>query len=308
MNTFEFRAETEDIGKRIDSYLAEQLEDVSRSSVQKIIRDGLVTCGGETCRPGKRISENDLVVVRMPDPVEMTAEPENIPLDIIYEDDDILIVNKPKNMVVHPAAGHFTGTLVNALLFHCKGRLSGINGVLRPGIVHRIDKDTSGLLIVCKNDNAHRSISEQMKEHSIRRTYHAIVCGKLTENGRIETYIGRDPKNRKRMAVVSRPGKTAITNYEITESFDKFTYVKCRLETGRTHQIRVHMAHLGHPILGDPLYGGIRKDMQEASDGQVLHAKNIGFIHPSTGEYMEFDSPLPENFTAILEKLRGNIC
>ena len=308
MNMYEFRAESDDIGKRIDSYLAEQLEDVSRSAVQKIIKDGLVTCEGVSCRPGRKIAENDLITVHMPDPVDMKAEPEDIPLDIVYEDEDVLIVNKPKNMVVHPAAGNFTGTLVNALLYHCKGRLSGINGVLRPGIVHRIDKDTSGLLIICKNDHAHRHISEQMKEHSIRRIYHTVVCGKLAENGRVETFIGRDPKNRKRMAVVPRPGKTAVTNYEIKESFDKYTYVTCRLETGRTHQIRVHMAYLGHPVLGDPLYGGIRKDMPEASDGQVLHAKSIGFVHPSTGEWMEFDSPLPEEFEKILDKLRGNNC
>ena len=241
----------------------------------------------------------------LPEPVSLDIEPENIPLDIIYEDEDVLLVNKPKDMVVHPSAGHMDGTLVNALLYHCKDSLSSINGVMRPGIVHRIDKDTTGLLIICKNDKAHNCIAEQLKVHSITRRYHAIVWNNLSEDeGKIDAPIGRHPIDRKRMAVNYKNGKSAVTHYKVLERFGKYTYIECTLETGRTHQIRVHMTSIGHPLIGDTVYGSDRQPFK--TQGQVLHAKVFGFVHPTTGKYMEFETPLPEYFEAILEKLRKN--
>ena len=253
---------------------------------------------------GKRVPKNyrqkagDQVLVQLPEPEPLELQPENIPLDIVYEDDDLLVVNKPKGMVVHPAPGHYSGTLVNALLYHCHN-LSGINGVLRPGIVHRIDKDTTGSIIACKNDAAHASIAEQLKEHSIIRKYHAIVCGRLPEiEGTIHTRIGRHPTDRKKMAVVREGGKDAITHYRVLQQFEKYTYVECILETGRTHQIRVHMASIGHPLLGDEIYGTPSK--QYKLQGQCLHAKILGFSHPSTGKYIETDASLPGYFEHLL--------
>jgi 23S rRNA pseudouridine1911/1915/1917 synthase len=243
------------------------------------------------------------VAVCIPEAEELSVEAEDIPLDILYEDQDLLIVNKPKGMVVHPAAGHYSGTLVNAVMFHCKDSLSGINGVLRPGIVHRIDQNTTGSLIICKNDRTHQAIAEQLQVHSITRRYRAIVHGRLTGDGTIHTTIGRHPQRRKEMAINVPGGKDAVTHYRVLEIFDKFTYVECQLETGRTHQIRVHMKSIGHPILGDDVYGPAKCPFPKLQ-GQTLHAMTIGFIHPSTGAYMEFEAPLPEYFTELLRKLR----
>ena len=243
--------------------------------------------------------------VTLPEPVSLDIEPQNIPLDILYEDEDVLLVNKPKDMVVHPSAGHMDGTLVNALLYHCKDSLSSINGVMRPGIVHRIDKDTTGVLIVCKNDKAHNCIAEQLKVHSITRKYHALVWHNLTEDsGTIDAPIGRHPIDRKKMAITHKNGKPAVTHYKVLERFGNYTYVECELETGRTHQIRVHMTSIGHPLVGDPVYGPSRQPFK--TQGQMLHAKVFGFIHPTTGEYMEFETPLPDYFEDILEKLRNS--
>lgn len=288
---------------RIDKVLSEYLKDYSRTYIQKLISDGNVTIEDKTIKAGRKVKDGEEVTVSVPEPKELLVEAENIPLNIVYEDNDVLIVNKEKGMVVHPAPGHMNGTLVNALLYHCNGSLSGINGIMRPGIVHRIDKDTTGLLIVCKNDIAHRFIAEQLKEHTITRKYHAIVYNSFKdESGRIEGYIGRDPKDRLKMAVNPTTGKYAITNYRVLKNFgDKYAYVECILETGRTHQIRVHMASIGHPLLGDVVYGN-KKDPFNIN-GQALHAKVSGFIHPTTKEYMEFDSELPEYFTCLLNKL-----
>ena len=240
----------------------------------------------------------------LPEPVSLDIEPQNIPLDILYEDNDVLLVNKPKDMVVHPSAGHLDGTLVNALLYHCKDCLSSINGVMRPGIVHRIDKDTTGVLIICKNDKAHNCIAEQLKVHSITRKYHALVWHNLTEDsGTVDAPVGRHPVDRKKMAVNYKNGKPAVTHYKVLERFGNYTYVECELETGRTHQIRVHMTSIGHPLVGDLVYGPARQPFK--TQGQMLHAKVFGFIHPTTGEYMEFETPLPDYFEDILHKLRG---
>ena len=242
-------------------------------------------------------------MVLLPEPEELNVEPENIPLDILYEDDDLLVVNKPKGMVVHPAAGHSSGTLVNAVLYHCRGNLSGINGVLRPGIVHRIDMDTTGALVICKSDFAHQSLAEQLSVHSITRKYRAIVHGNLKEDeGTIEGPIGRHPTDRKKMAINYKNGKDAVTHYKVLERFGQATYVECRLETGRTHQIRVHMASIGHPLLGDTVYGSSKNPYH--LEGQALHAMILGFVHPRTCEYMEFTAPLPEYFVKLLSKLR----
>ena len=244
-----------------------------------------------------------MIALTIPEPEEPEILPEDIPLDILYEDSDVILINKPKNMVVHPAAGHYTGTLVNALMYHCRGDLSGINGVLRPGIVHRIDKDTTGVLIVCKNDRAHNALAEQLKKHSITRKYRAIVCGNLKEDeGTVDAPLGRHPQDRKKMAIVRSGGKRAVTHYRVLERFGNDTYIECQLETGRTHQIRVHMASLGHPLLGDEIYGRAKSPFK--LEGQTLHAMVLGFIHPTTGEYMEFEAPLPEYFEKLLEKLR----
>lgn len=293
----------EDAGVRIDKYLAEQLPDITRSYLQKLLKDGSVQMNGKPVKASTKTAAGALIALTIPEPEEPEILPEDIPLDILYEDSDVILINKPKDMVVHPAAGHYTGTLVNALMYHCKGDLSGINGVLRPGIVHRIDKDTTGVLIVCKNDRAHNALAEQLKEHSITRKYRAIVCGNLKEDeGTVDAPLGRHPQDRKKMAIVRSGGKRAVTHYRVLERFGNDTYIECQLETGRTHQIRVHMASLGHPLLGDEIYGRAKSPFK--LEGQTLHAMVLGFIHPTTGEYMEFEAPLPEYFEKLLEKLR----
>lgn len=305
MENFVLIVESENSKKRIDKFLSEEFPELSRSYIHKLIEKKLVLVNKKEISKNYKLIENDTVEINIPDPEPCEVIAENIPLDIVYEDDDLLIVNKPKNMVVHPAAGNTSGTLVNALLHHCKNSLSGINGVLRPGIVHRIDKDTSGLLIVAKNDNAHKFLAEQIKNHSFTREYQAVIIGKLkNQSGTIETHIGRHKTNRKKMAVVPPiNGKKAITHYEVLEEFSGYSHIKLNLETGRTHQIRVHMAYLGHPILGDEVYGSAKQNPFKFLNGQCLHAKKIGFIHPSTREYIEFDSELPEYFAKILSIL-----
>ena len=288
--------------ERLDVCLNEFIENMSRSRIQKICKDGLIFVNGTVKKPGYQVKADDEIRVTIPEIQELNIEPENIPLDILYEDDDVLVVNKEKGMVVHPAAGHYSHTLVNALMYHCKDRLSGINGVMRPGIVHRIDRDTSGSLIVCKNDNAHRLIAEQLKSHSINRIYHAICIGNVKEDeGTIHAPIGRHPIERKKMAIVPN-GKDAITHYKVLERFGNYTYMEFKLETGRTHQIRVHMASIHHPLLGDEVYGPGKSSFH--TQGQVLHAKTLGFVHPVTGEYIETNAPLPDYFESILRKLR----
>lgn len=309
MNSYDFLVTEEEEGIRLDRLLAELCPDQSRSYLQRLMEEGTVTVNQEPSppKPSYRVHENDHIHLTVPDQVLPIAVPQNIPLDILYEDKDVLVVNKPKHMVVHPAPGHPDGTLVNAVLYHCHGTLSGINGVLRPGIVHRIDQDTTGSVIVCKNDAAHRSISEQLREHTIVRRYQAICYGVIPEDSlTIQGNIGRDPGDRKRMAVVQPPaGKPAVTHVKILERFHGYSYVECRLETGRTHQIRVHMAHIGHPLLGDVTYAGGRKCPFSGLQGQCLHAETLGFIQPSTGEYIETKAPLPDYFTALLDKLRS---
>ena len=290
-------------GKRIDQCLAASFSDCSRSFLQKLLKDGKVSINGKTQKASSKVAAGDAVLVLLPEPEELNVEPENIPLDILYEDDDLLVVNKPKGMVVHPAAGHSSGTLVNALMYHCKDSLSGINGVLRPGIVHRIDMDTTGSLIVCKNDESHVFIAEQIKEHSVNRRYRGIVYGVVRDDeGTIHAPIGRHPVDRKKMAINEKNGKDAITHYKVLERFDKYTYMEFKLETGRTHQIRVHMASIRHPLLGDTLYSNGKSPYK--LQGQTLHAMTIGFIHPRTREYMEISAPLPEYFEKILRDLR----
>ncbi len=300
----------EDNGKRIDVFLSEKLE-ISRSAAAKLIENGNVEANGKAIAKNLKIKENAIFEVTLPEPVPSEAIPQNIPLDIIHEDDDLLVVNKPKGMVVHPAAGNPDGTLVNALLYHCGDSLSGIGGVIRPGIVHRIDKDTSGLLVIAKNDETHLALSEQMKTHTVSRVYHAVVCGNLKEDtGTINAPIGRSPSDRKKMAVLRDPSahaREAITHYEVISRFDGFTYVKCILETGRTHQIRVHMANTGHPLAGDTVYGGGRTKFEEQNAkilcGQCLHAKELSFIHPITGVLVRFETALPSYFETFLDKL-----
>ena len=290
-------------GERIDRFLSGNLADLSRSYIQKLLKDGAVSVNGRFVKPNYKVARGDEIVLRIPEPEVLDVLPENIPLDILYEDDDILVVNKPKGMVVHPSPGHYSHTLVNAILYHCGDRLSGINGVLRPGIVHRIDMDTTGSLLVCKNDRAHQILAEELKVHSITRRYHAIVHGGLREDtGTVSAPIGRHPTDRKKMSTKAPNGRPAVTHYRVLERFGDFTYIECELETGRTHQIRVHMASIGHPILGDEVYGPARCPFR--LQGQTLHAKILGIRHPSTGEYMEFDAPLPEYFTDLLERLR----
>lgn len=298
---YRFIATEESDNTRIDSTLSFLLPDKSRSYIQKIIKDGAILVNGKAVKQSYTLKAEDEIVCNIPEVKELEVEPENMDLDIVYEDSDIIIINKPKDMVVHPAPGHMSGTLVNGILYHCKD-LSGINGVLRPGIVHRIDKDTTGLLIICKNDNSHNSIAAQLKEHSAERTYHAICHGVLKDDeGVIDAPLGRSANDRKKMAIVPG-GKRAVTHYTVLERFKNATYVKLNLETGRTHQIRVHMASLGHPLLGDPVYG--RGDDKYLRFGQLLHAKTLGVVHPSTGEFIQFDSSLPEYFIEILEKLK----
>lgn len=301
-NEFNFIITQDGEGERIDKYLSLLMDSVSRSYLQKLFSDNCVTVNGNRVKTNYRLKADDAILLKVPPAVTPNIESENIPLSILYEDNDVIVVDKPKGMVVHPAAGHYSGTLVNALLFHCAGNLSGINGILRPGIVHRIDKDTTGSVIACKNDFAHASIAEQLKEHSIVRKYHAIVCGNLKEDtGTIHTLIGRHPNDRKKMSVVNSGGKDAITHYRVLQRFSQYTYVECSLETGRTHQIRVHMAYIGHPLLGDKVYG--RKENNRNLQGQTLHAKILGFKHPVTGEYIETDAPLPEYFSKLLNML-----
>lgn len=290
-------------GERIDKCISSYMDSLSRSYIQKIIKDGKAYVNDSPVKSNYRVRIEDRVRFLIPDCEEPDIPPQNIPLDILYEDKDILIVNKPKNMVVHPAPGHYENTLVNAVMYHCRDGLSGINGVLRPGIVHRIDKDTTGSLIICKNDEAHRSIAEQLKEHSITRKYRAIVHGRITkEEGTVNAPIGRHPTDRKKRAVNEKNGKPAVTHYRVLERFEKYTYIECQLETGRTHQIRVHMTSLGHPLLGDEVYGNVKSPFK--LEGQTLHAMTIGFVHPATGEYMEFEAPLPEYFVHLLQILR----
>ena len=289
-------------GERIDKYLSEQLEDMTRSHIQKLIKENMVRVNGMAVKSNFKLSASDQIEVEIPELKEPDILPENIPLDILYEDQEILVVNKPKGMVVHPAPGHYTGTLVNAIMYHCKDNLSGINGVMRPGIVHRIDMDTTGSLLICKNDRAHQALAEQLKEHSITRKYHAIVHGRLKEDeGTIDKPIGRHPIDRKKMSVHCTNGREAITHYRVLKRFQQFTYIECQLETGRTHQIRVHMSSIGHPILGDQIYGPAKCPYK--LQGQTLHAKVLGITHPTTGEYMEFDAPLPDYFQGLLEKM-----
>ena len=304
MDNFEIIAEESDINKRIDLFLSKNLESFSRSYIQDLIKKGKATIGGKTIKANYRLREGDTVALAIPKPEPLEILPENIPLDIVYEDNDVILVNKPKGMVVHPAAGHYSGTLVNALLYHCKDNLSGINGVLRPGIVHRIDMDTTGIIIVCKNDNAHQHIAKQLAEHSITRKYVAIVSGNIKEDeGVVDAAIARSKNDRKKMAV-DKDGKRAVTHYKVLERLNNYTYIECVLETGRTHQIRVHMSYLHHPLLGDEVYSNKKENTK--LKGQCLHAKVLGFIHPSTNEYMEFEAPLPEYFKEILMKFRKN--
>lgn len=299
----DLKIDDESDGERIDKILASVLTDYSRSFVQNLFENGLVSCNGRNVSKSYRPVSGSVISFCVPEPENLRVEKENIPLDILYEDDCLLVVNKPRGMVVHPAPGNYSGTLVNALLWHCEGSLSGINGVVRPGIVHRIDKDTSGLLLVAKNDIAHISLSEQIKEHSLDREYRAVVHGRLKEpEGRIDAPIGRSPVDRKKMCVTEKNSKNAVTNYSVIREYENFTFVKCKLETGRTHQIRVHMSYIGHPVAGDPVYGP--KNGVTSLHGQCLHAAVLGFTHPVTGERILIESPLPEYFEKFLGSLR----
>jgi len=302
MDEFRFQI-TEDMeDERIDKCVSMLVDSLSRSFIQKLIKDGAVLVNGKAVKGSYKVKTDDDVVFMLPESVEPDILPENIPLDILYEDEDVIVVNKPKGMVVHPAAGHYSNTLVNALMYHCGESLSGINGVMRPGIVHRIDRDTTGSIIACKNDRAHKCIAEQLKEHSVTRRYHAICCGVLKDDEYvIDKTIGRHPTDRKKMAADVRCGKRAVTHVKVLRRFEKYTYIECVLETGRTHQIRVHLASIGHPILGDEVYGNNKGPFK--LEGQTLHAKILGFRHPSTGEYIETDAPLPEYFEHLLKIL-----
>ena len=299
----EYFVTEETAGDRIDKFLAEQYENLSRSFLQKLLKSGEVMVDGRPVKASYKVAEGDLISFEVPEAVEPEIVPEDIPLDILYEDHDVILVNKPKGMVVHPAAGHYTGTLVNALMFHCGDELSGINGEKRPGIVHRIDKDTSGVLMVAKNDMAHQSLAAQLAEHSITRKYNAVVYNGFTEDeGTVDEPIGRNPQDRKKMAVTQKHSRHAVTHYRVIERMEKFTLIEAQLETGRTHQIRVHMTYIGHPLLGDMVYGPKKQPIH--LEGQALHARVLGFIHPRTGEYLEFEAPLPPYFEALLERLR----
>ncbi|MCI7628745.1 MAG: RluA family pseudouridine synthase [Blautia glucerasea] len=303
MNSVTYCVSEEECGLRIDRYLAEKNADLSRSYIQKLLKNQEISVNGIPVKANYKVQQEDQILLTVPELTEPDILPEDIPLDILYEDEDLMVVNKPKGMVVHPSAGHLSGTLVNAILYHCQGHLSGINGIMRPGIVHRIDMDTTGAILVCKSDFAHKDLAKQLKEHTIKRRYRAIVSGNLKEDtGRIEGPIGRHPIDRKKMAINYKNGKDAVTHYQVLERFGNATYVECRLETGRTHQIRVHMASKGHPLLGDQVYGSARNPYH--LQGQALHAMILGFVHPRSGEYMEFEAPLPEYFIKLLEKLR----
>lgn len=291
-------------GQRLDQYLSERTElGLSRTYFGRLIKEQEILVNGKTAKASTRIKTGDQIRLDIPEPETLDVKPENIPLDIVYEDADLLIVNKPKGMVVHPAAGHYTGTLVNAVMYHCGKELSSINGVLRPGIVHRIDKNTTGLLVVCKNDHAHQSLAAQLKAHTITRKYAAIVVGNIREDeGTVDAPLARSRTDRKKQAIDELHGRRAVTHYRVLERFGEYTLIECVLETGRTHQIRVHMASIKHPVLGDEVYGP--KSCPFRLEGQCLHAKTLGFIHPSTGQYVEFDSDYPEYFTKLLMKLR----
>lgn len=303
MNEVVFDISPEMEEERIDKCISSYMENLSRSYIQKIIKDGSVFVNDHTVKANYRVKVEDSIKFILPDSVEPNIPAQDIPLDIIYEDSDILIINKPKNMVVHPAPGHYEGTLVNAIMYHCKDELSGINGVMRPGIVHRIDKDTTGSIIICKNDASHNAIAELLKTHDITRKYRAIVYGDIAEDsGTVDAPIGRHPNDRKKMAINEKNGKHAVTHYRVLERFGKYTYIECQLETGRTHQIRVHMASIGHPLLGDEVYAGRKSPFK--LEGQVLHAMTIGFKHPRSGEYIEFEAPLPQYFEKLLNTLR----
>jgi len=301
---FEFNVSEDMAGERIDIVLSASLEEVSRSYVQKLIESGRLELNKEICRAKKqKVSFGDSIKLTLPEPEKIEAEAENIPIDIVYEDDEFLLINKAKGMVVHPAPGNESGTLVNAVMYHCKGNLSSINGKIRPGIVHRIDKDTSGLIMIAKTDTAHKSLAEQLAAHSITRAYNAIVYNNFTcDEGTVDAPIGRDPKNRLRNAVTDINSRRAVTHYKVLERFGKFTHIEARLETGRTHQIRVHMAYINHPLAGDQMYGPKKKVFGAGT--QVLHARMLGIVHPKTGKYMEFESGLPAEFMQILSKLR----
>ena len=301
-----FEVEAEQEGERLDKFLSIIYPDFSRAFFLFLIKNNQVAVNDKVQKASYCVKIDDIVTVEIPDVVETTIEPENILLDILYEDDDLLVVNKPKGMVVHPSAGHYSGTLVNAIMYHCKDSLSGINGEIRPGIVHRIDMDTTGSLIVCKNDEAHINIAQQIKEHSVNRIYVGIVCGNVKEDsGTVEGAIGRHPIERKKMAINEKNGKPAITHYKVLERFGNYTYMQFKLETGRTHQIRVHMASIGHPLLGDALYSSGRSPFKHLQ-GQCLHAQTIGFVHPRTGKYMEYSAPLPEYFEKLLYLLKSS--
>lgn len=294
---------SEQKGIRIDKVIAEHEQDMTRSYIQKIIKDGNVSVNGKIVKSNYKVEEQDEVTLLVPAPVELDILPEKMDLDILYEDDDIIVLNKAKGVVVHPAAGHYSGTLVNGLLYHCKDQLSGINGIMRPGIVHRIDMNTTGVIVVCKNDKAHNCIAEQLKVHSITRKYNALVyhCFRQ-ESGTVDAPIGRHPVDRKKMAINERNGKNAVTHYKVLENLQgKYAHIECQLETGRTHQIRVHMASIQHPLLGDDVYGPSKSNFK--LQGQALHARVLGFIHPTTGKYMEFEAPLPEYFQELLKKM-----
>ena len=303
MNEIFFKIEENSANARIDKYISENAENMTRSAVQKLIAEGCVTVNGKIPDKNLKIKTGDEITVNMPEPEICEALPENIPLDIVYEDDDLLVVNKPRGMVVHPATGNYTGTLVNALMYHCGDRLSSINGIIRPGIVHRIDKDTSGLLIVAKNDFAHNILAEQIKEHSFTRKYQAVVVGNVKDDtGTINAPIGRHQTDRKKMAVTLKNSRNAVTHYKVIARYNGYTHVELTLETGRTHQIRVHMAYIGHPVAGDPVYSG--KKYLTKLNGQCLHAYYISFTHPRTNEILAFSAPLPDYFTGFLKSIQ----
>ncbi|WP_461811454.1 RluA family pseudouridine synthase [Faecalimonas sp.] len=302
MQEEQFIIKEHDNGLRIDLFLSKQLEDISRSYIQKLIKNRDITVNNFPVKTNYKVNANDIIKLVIPKLSEPDILPENIPLDILYEDKDILIVNKPKGMVVHPCPGHYSGTLVNALMYYCKDDLSGINGVMRPGIVHRIDMDTTGSLLVCKNDFAHQKLAQDLKVHNIKRVYHAIVHGVIKEDeGTIEAPIGRHPIDRKKMSINYKNGKDAITHYRVLKRFSNYTYIECQLETGKTHQIRVHMASKHHALIGDAVYGPTKSPFH--LQGQTLHAKILGINHPRTDEYLEIDAPLPKYFVDLLEKL-----
>lgn len=302
MEQFTYQIGIEEDDERIDKWISSVLTDLSRSYIQKCIKEGQVFVNDVPRKASYRLKVDDEIVFWIPEAVEPAICAEDIPLSVLYEDEDVLIVDKPKGMVVHPAPGHYSGTLVNAVLYHCKGQLSGINGVLRPGIVHRIDRDTTGSLVICKNDRAHREIAVQLKDHSMTRSYRAIVHGVLkNDEGTVDAPIGRDEKDRRRMAINEKNGKPAVTHYKVLKRFREYTYIECSLETGRTHQIRVHMTSIGHPLLGDEVYGSRRSPFR--LEGQTLHAYTLGFIHPGTQEYLEVCAPLPAYFEHLLEIL-----